>query len=58
MTNLPDLKYNGMAIDFCFFSATKSTDEIFMLFEYYARLYPEAAQPAIKNSQVSNKRRE
>ena len=29
-----------------------STDEIFMLFEYYARLYPEAAQLAIKNSQV------
>jgi len=58
MTNLPDLKYNGMAIDFCFFSATKSTDEIFMLFEYYAKLYPKSAQTAIKNSQVANERNE
>jgi hypothetical protein len=34
------------------------TDEIFMLFEYYARLYPKAAQLAIKNSQVTNGRSE
>ena len=35
-----------------------STDEIFMLFEYYARLYPKSAQTAIKNSQVANERSE
>ena len=30
------------------------TDEIFMLFKHYARLYPEAAQQAITNSNASN----
>jgi hypothetical protein len=34
------------------------TDEIFMLFKYYVRLYPEAAQLAIKNIQVINERGE
>lgn len=33
---------------------TNTTDEIFMLFEYYARLYPDSAQLAIKNIQAIN----